>query len=140
MQTLLGAAEAAAARRLDRDHVAGSRSTVTFAGSSRAVQEVAARRAVRAAAAARGACAPPLGDQRQPARLEHAQLADDAVAAAPCARRRRSRAAARSARRGADTASSSASTGVESVFDIATWTPDGPSASGHAPWPPPIVS
>ena len=29
---------------------------------------------------------------------------------------------------------------VESVFDIVTCTPDGPSASGQAPWPPPIVS
>ena len=31
-------------------------------------------------------------------------------------------------------------TGVESVLDIATCTPLGPSASGHAPWPPPMVS
>ena len=35
---------------------------------------------------------------------------------------------------------SSASTGVLSVFDIATWIALGPSASGQAPWPPPIVS
>src|SRR5829696_1636780 len=35
---------------------------------------------------------------------------------------------------------SSPSTGVASVFDIVTWTPLGPSAPGHAPWPPPIVS
>jgi hypothetical protein len=44
----------------------------------------------------------------------------------------------RSTRSGYD--SSSASTGVISVFDIATCTPLGPSASAHAPWPPPIVS
>src|SRR5919199_6068096 len=36
--------------------------------------------------------------------------------------------------------SSSASTGVFSVLLIATCTPLGPSASGHAPWPPPSVS
>ena len=30
--------------------------------------------------------------------------------------------------------------GVERVFDIATCTPEGPGASGHAPCPPPIVS
>ena len=30
--------------------------------------------------------------------------------------------------------------GVLSVFDMATWTADGPSALGHAPWPPAIVS
>jgi len=35
---------------------------------------------------------------------------------------------------------SSASTGVFSVFDIATWIALGPSASEHAPWPPPKVS
>ena len=35
---------------------------------------------------------------------------------------------------------SSASTGVLRVFDIATWIALGPSASGQAPWPPPIVS
>ena len=36
--------------------------------------------------------------------------------------------------------SSSASTGVFKVLDMATWTALGPSASGHAPWPPPSVS
>src|SRR5207248_179594 len=36
--------------------------------------------------------------------------------------------------------SSIASVGVASAFDIATWTPLGPSASGQAPWPPPTVS
>ena len=35
---------------------------------------------------------------------------------------------------------SKTSTGVFSVFDIATWIALGPSASGQAPWPPPIVS
>src|ERR1044072_2623742 len=35
---------------------------------------------------------------------------------------------------------SNASTGVLSVFDIATWIALGPSASGQAPWPPPSVS
>ena len=35
---------------------------------------------------------------------------------------------------------SSASTGVLSVFDMATWIALGPSASGQAPWPPPMVS
>ena len=35
---------------------------------------------------------------------------------------------------------SSASTGVFSVFDIATWTALGPGASRQAPCPPPIVS
>ena len=35
---------------------------------------------------------------------------------------------------------SSASIGVLSVLLIATWTADGPSASGQAPCPPPIVS
>ena len=36
--------------------------------------------------------------------------------------------------------SSSASIGVLSVFDIATCTALGPSASAQAPWPPPSVS
>src|SRR6186713_67629 len=55
-----------------------SRSTVALAGSSRPFRRLRP-----------GAPAPPprapLGDQRQPARLDHAQLADDAVAAAPFA-------------------------------------------------------
>ena len=56
------------------------------------------------------------------------------------ARRRRSRGAASTRSTRSGNSSSSASIGVLSVLLIATCTAEGPSASGQAPWPPPIVS
>ena len=133
-------AEAAAARRLDPDDVARAQlprhlRRLLLAVDERAAGRAVARRRARRAARARAARrAPRAGSPR--ARAARARRRRRRGARP----RRPSRAQLASARRAADTTSSSASTGVMSVFDIATWTPDGPSASGHAPWPPPIVS
>ena len=137
--SLTSGAMSAAARRLDPDDVACPQSRVTFAGSSSPFRRLRPGAPSRAAGGAARPVPPALREEGEPAVLEHAQLADDAVAAAvPPGAARAEPQRQRSTRSGY--ASSSASTGVMSVFDIATWTPDGPSASGHAPWPPPIVS
>ena len=81
-----------------------------------------------------------LGDQREAHRLERLDLAHDPVAAAVAPGAAASRGAATSSRTRSGNSVSSASTGVLSVFDIATWIALGPSASGQAPWPPPSVS
>src|SRR4249919_3100647 len=70
-QTLLGSAEAAAARRLDRDHILRVEIHRRLRRELEAVQEVAPRCAVAPAPHA--------------FRLAHAPLADDAVASAPFA-------------------------------------------------------
>ena len=139
-RSLLRRAVPAAARGLDADDVAGVQLARQLRRLLLAVDEGSAARAVLPAGAARRGVASALGEHREPAVLEHAQLAHDAVAAAMRARRRpsRPRSSQRSTRSGYS--SSIASTGVANVFDIATWTPLGPSASGHAPWPPPTVS
>ena len=96
------AAEAAAARRLDPDDVARAQLPRHLRGLLLAVHERAPGRAVLAAVGAARSVRAPLGEHREPAVLEHAQLAHDAVAAAVRARRRPSPRAGASARRAAD--------------------------------------
>src|SRR5881392_2974838 len=75
--------EAAAARCLDSDHVPGADVERRLGVNLTPVHEVPAGSAGRAAALTARRVSAPLRDDREPARLEHAQLADDAVAAAP---------------------------------------------------------
>src|SRR6187551_236221 len=72
---------AAAAGSLDRDHVPRLEVASLLGPHLLAVDEVAACRGVPSSPLAAGCVAPALGDDRDPAVLEHAQLAHDAVAA-----------------------------------------------------------
>src|SRR5215213_8351933 len=73
---------AAAAGRLDPEHVARDQVTRHLRGELRVVEEVAPSGSRSTAALALGRVPPPLADDRGAARLENADLADDAVAAA----------------------------------------------------------
>src|SRR5215208_3592883 len=72
---------AAAAGRLDREHVARDQVARHLRGQLRVVEEVAPAGSRSTAALTLGRVRPPLADDRDAARLEDAQLADDAVAA-----------------------------------------------------------
>src|SRR5919204_1105083 len=74
--------EPAAAGRLDPDDVAGGEVARHLRGDRVAVERVAPGSPGLAAPLALRPMRPALGDDREPARLEHAELADDAVAAA----------------------------------------------------------
>ena len=134
------AAVPAAARRLDRHDVAGAQLGRDLRRQLAAVEEVASRRAVAAAVGSAWRARAALAQDREAAVLEHAQLAHDAVAAAVRAARRRCRAAARSARRAADTRARAPRPASSACSTSSRGRRDGPSASGHAPCPPPIVS
>src|SRR6476620_3737247 len=73
--------EAAAAGRLDADDVACAQHTRAFHRQLAPVQQVAAGQSRLTAADALRRARPPHADKREPAVLEHAQLAHDAVAA-----------------------------------------------------------
>src|SRR5438445_7415028 len=88
------ATKPATSRRLDRDHVTRGHVEGHLAGQRLAVEDVPARRAGLAAALPLGSVAPTLGDDRQAARFERAELPHDAVSAAM--RPRASRAEAQS--------------------------------------------
>src|SRR5919109_372820 len=75
-------AETAAAGRLDANDVAGLERAGDLARQLLAVQHVPPPRPGFASVDALRGLAPPLADQREPTRLQHAQLAHDAVAAA----------------------------------------------------------
>ena len=131
---------ASAARRLDPHDVARPQLPRHLRRLLLAVDERAPGRAVLAAARAarRMARGAPRAPRAGSPRARAARGRRRRRRGARPRRREPSRSCQRSTRSGYD--SSSASTGVISVFDIATCTPDGPSASAHAPWPPPIVS
>jgi len=83
--------EAAAARRLDPDDVVGAQLSRDFRRLLLAVHERASARAVLSSASAVRRVRATLRKHREPAVLEHAQLAHDTVAAAvhACAARTR---------------------------------------------------
>src|SRR5215831_7949326 len=78
-----GRPEAASSRRLDRDDVAGRELGARLRRQLRAVQQAPPGRARLAATGATRLVRAPLGEDREPAVLEHPQLADDAVSPAP---------------------------------------------------------
>ena len=86
---LAGRAPAPAAGRLDAEEVAGLEVEDAIAGSSSPFRSVLPGQAVAASARSARRDRAPLGEEREPAGLEDAQLAHDAVAAAvtPCATR-----------------------------------------------------
>src|ERR671937_2520647 len=96
-----GAAEPPTARRLDRDHVAGLERGRHLGRDLGAAQAVPAGHARPTAPFALRRVPAPLRDDREPAGLEHAQLADDSVATAmpPTAPRTDSQAVALDAKR-----------------------------------------
>src|SRR6266540_320715 len=73
--------EAAASRRLDRDHVAGGERPGDLRGKLFAVQAIPARRSRSSAALSLRRMGAPLADDRESAVLECTQLAHHAVAA-----------------------------------------------------------
>src|SRR5215216_2358883 len=73
---------AAAARRLDPEHVAGLQRARGFRGQLFAVEQVATACAVLSARLAGRSDRAPLGEKRHAAPLERLQLANDAVPAA----------------------------------------------------------
>src|SRR5438067_13102952 len=79
---VLDAAEAASAWRLDADDIADLEVPRDFARELLPVQQVARRRSGLSAARPPRRARAPLADERKTARLEHPQLAHDAVAAA----------------------------------------------------------
>ena len=117
----------------------GSSVPVLLAGERTPVEQVAPARARPAAVGSARRAAAALGDQREGHLGERFELAHDAVAAAVRPAPPEPRRSAYSTTRSGNSRSS-ASIGVFSVLLIATCTPLGPSASAHAPWPPPSVS
>ena len=128
----LGAAPAASAGVSIRRMSPGARSTVAFAGSARPFRRLRPGSPGPPPSAPAGAVA--RRSERIDARQASSASSSRTTPSPPRCRPlppEPSRSSCRRTRSGY--ASSSASTGVVSVFDIVTWTPLGPSPSGHAP-------
>ena len=132
---------AAAARRLDPEHVAGAEVTRSERGQLLPVRRGCARpHPARRRRRPRGPCERRCvsSESRQ---ARGPQLAHDAVTAAEDARATRAEPQRVALHAKWDTPARAPRSACCSVFDIATCTAGRPvGASGQAPWPPPIVS